>query len=436
MVRSLRGENSEDYSMRSESSNAGPRTPGRMASMGRDNFFVPQIASPKKKRRNSTSASSSSFAHRAGGLPSSPQLSARNSFAGGFSPPIPRHQGKENTRTRELRAHDEAQLRLLRRDMPFRQSGGTVYMHRAGVHAIDGDSAGMAGLALHDIFHVALSMPAILLFSMVIATYTSFMILFAIFFVYADQPDKHCGVAPEGEVPSFYRAFSFSFITMTTIGYTIPEDASNFFDEECLGVLLAVYFEAILFILMNATMVGVLFARVGRASNRASQIIFSDKAVIRCVRNHFYFMFQVGETPSFYHSSSPRPPTATLVTPQNSRTRAAHPPPPGGRGLLLLLPSRRRGARARLRCAARGAQQDRRRERAQWWGCRDQLDKLGARSLLLQHHLHFRLQFRLRPCLRHFGGQHGRIACSPQTQTRAAARRHLPRLRRPNAAEV
>ena len=38
------------------------------------------------------------------------------------------------------------------------------------------------------------------------------------------------------------------------------------------------------------------------SAGRASQIIFSDKAVIRCVRNHFYFMFQVGEASFFsYH---------------------------------------------------------------------------------------------------------------------------------------
>ena len=39
------------------------------------------------------------------------------------------------------------------------------------------------------------------------------------------------------------------------------------------------------FIILNASIVGVLFARVASANRRASQIIFSDKAVIRCVRN-------------------------------------------------------------------------------------------------------------------------------------------------------
>ena len=59
------------------------------------------------------------------------------------------------------------------------------------------------------------------------------------------------------------------------------------------AILICVYFEALIFIILNASIVGVLFARVAAANRRASQIIFSDKAVIRCVRNRFYFMLQV-----------------------------------------------------------------------------------------------------------------------------------------------
>ena len=66
----------------------------------------------------------------------------------------------------------------------------------------------------------------------------------------------------------------------------------TFFDQGCVHVLIAVYFQAMIFILLNGSVVGVLFARVATAQRRASQIIFSDKAVIRCVRNHFYFMLQ------------------------------------------------------------------------------------------------------------------------------------------------
>ena len=58
-------------------------------------------------------------------------------------------------------------------------------------------------------------------------------------------------------------------------------------------MLVCVYFEAMLFILINASVVGLVFSRISVANRRASQIIFSYKATIRCVRNRFYFMFQV-----------------------------------------------------------------------------------------------------------------------------------------------
>ena len=87
---------------------------------------------------------------------------------------------------------------------------------------------------------------------------------------------------------------------MTTIGYGIPYNQAAFF-ENCYSLTFTVYGQAMVFILLNAALLGIIFARVGRASTRAAQIIFSDKATIRCVRGRFLFSFQVGEpSPSPY----------------------------------------------------------------------------------------------------------------------------------------
>ena len=179
-----------------------------------------------------------------------------------------------------------------------------MYMHRtmlgAGARSRWGLGAGVA-LAVTDVFHVALSMNVLLLFAMCVALYTTLMLLWTGLYVAIDHPGVHCGIAPLGESPSFYRAFAFSMETMTTIGYGFPNEG-NVWDEVCTPMIVVIYFQAMIFILLNASVVGVIFARVGSAYNRASQIIFSDKAVIRCVRNHFYFMFQVGEASFFtYH---------------------------------------------------------------------------------------------------------------------------------------
>ena len=190
-------------------------------------------------------------------------------------------------------------LRLLQRDAPFFQSSGRMYMHRSGI-----SGAALARLAFMDLFHVALSMPLWLIMFGVVVSYTLVMIIFAGIYMGLDHEGVECGVAPPGRAPSFYQAFAFSMETFTTIGYGIPNSGMGFFDDDagCGGVLVAVYFQAMAFILMNAAAIGVLFARISSANNRANQIIFSNKAVIRCVRHRFYFMFQVGEASYFrYH---------------------------------------------------------------------------------------------------------------------------------------
>ena len=63
----------------------------------------------------------------------------------------------------------------------------------------------------------------------------------------------------------------------------------------CISLTLAVYGQSLTFIMLNAALLGIIFARVGRANARAAQIIFSDKAVIRCVRGKFYLNLQVTE---------------------------------------------------------------------------------------------------------------------------------------------
>ena len=190
-------------------------------------------------------------------------------------------------------ALDGERLRLLRRDAPMKQSTGRIYMHRSGASR---------RLAFYDFFHVILGAPLWILLGFILSCYTFVILVFACLYLIAEDGKAECGIAPLGERPVFYNTFAFSMETLTTIGYGVPFDGYLLQDSRCSGVLILVYFEAMIFIILNAMMVGVLFARVASAKNRASQIIFSDKAVIRCVRNRFYFMLQVGEASFFkYH---------------------------------------------------------------------------------------------------------------------------------------
>ena len=78
----------------------------------------------------------------------------------------------------------------------------------------------------------------------------------------------------------------------------MPYDKGDFFNS-CPGMLLLIYCGSITFILVNALIVGLIIGRLARASSRANQIIFSDKGSICCVRNRFYFLFQVCEASFF-----------------------------------------------------------------------------------------------------------------------------------------
>ena len=177
--------------------------------------------------------------------------------------------------------------RLVRRDFPFNQSSGKIFMARSGW----GIKA-LREIATKDWFHVLIEAHLLILCLTTVILYTLIILVFTACYILVDGRGANCGLAPEGEQVSFQTAFAFSIETMTTIGYGIPHDSNAFF-ANCYELTLTVYAQAMVFILLNAALLGIIFARVGRASTRAAQIIFSDKATIRCVRGRFLFSFQV-----------------------------------------------------------------------------------------------------------------------------------------------
>ena len=189
-----------------------------------------------------------------------------------------------------------ARHRLVRRDAPFHQSSGTFYMGRSGLRMPQ-----LRKLMLSDWFHVVVSWPLWVLALATIVLYTAIIVIFAGFYMLIDGENSDCGLANYNETLDFHKAFAFSIETMTTIGYGIPHDTGAFFSR-CYSLTFAVYAQALLFIFLNATYLGIMYARISNASTRAAQIIFSDKAAIRCVRGKFVLTLQVGEASFFrYH---------------------------------------------------------------------------------------------------------------------------------------
>jgi hypothetical protein len=79
---------------------------------------------------------------------------------------------------------------------------------------------------------------------------------------------------------NFYSAFAFSLETATTVGYTLPP-GTNFFFQHCPGVNITIYFQMLLSLFYNAFLLAFLFTRIARTELRATQVMFSNKAILK-----------------------------------------------------------------------------------------------------------------------------------------------------------
>lgn len=92
------------------------------------------------------------------------------------------------------------------------------------------------------------------------------------------------------EVFSFTSAFLFSIETQHTIGY-----GSRYTTEECPEAIVIMMIQSALGVMIQAFMVGLIFAKLARPKKRAQTLVFSKNAVI-CMRNGKYcLLFRVGD---------------------------------------------------------------------------------------------------------------------------------------------
>lgn len=180
--------------------------------------------------------------------------------------------------------------RLLDRDNAFHQSSGRLHISQV---ATGRTAAEILALYSDDWFHVMLSLATWQLLLIMILIYTTNLLVFAGFYMVVDRPEQSCGLTAEAaQAVSFQTAFAFSLITSSTIGYGFPSSSDPFF-HDCVSLVVVVYFQIIVSMAINALVVGLVLQRLGRADSRSHQVVFSDKACIRCIHGHFYFMFQV-----------------------------------------------------------------------------------------------------------------------------------------------
>ena len=124
---------------------------------------------------------------------------------------------------------------------------------------------------LRDLFHTPLNLPASRFLVIFVASYLTLYTSFALVYM-LQSVSKHC----VSNITSFKHALWFSVHTSATIGY--GHQSPN---PDCTVVNIAIMAEVLMTSLLQATMVGLVFARFSVASSRASTILWSTRMVTR-----------------------------------------------------------------------------------------------------------------------------------------------------------
>ena len=169
--------------------------------------------------------------------------------------------------------------RILSRNLPFCQSKNKVNVVNEKVRG----KLGIDRLKSEDWFHVFLRLSTFQSVLICVVIWTTLIIIFAGFYIAADkiQPDVNCGLTEDGlSIISFESAFAFSLETTTTVGYGLP-GSSNAYFESCPELQVVIYFQMLFSLLFNAFLFAFFFARLSRCESRGTQVVFSDKAIIK-----------------------------------------------------------------------------------------------------------------------------------------------------------
>jgi len=168
--------------------------------------------------------------------------------------------------------------RLIHRNLPFKQSRQEVAVENKTSFR----SFKVQRILSQDWYHVLLRQPAWYSILCLLLIWTLFIVLFATIYqkIDRDNPSVECGLGPKNQPIEFKPALAFSLETCTTVGYGLPNGVNGFFESECGGLQIAIFFQMTLSMLFNAFLFAFLFARLSRSDARGAQVLFSDKAII------------------------------------------------------------------------------------------------------------------------------------------------------------
>jgi hypothetical protein len=178
--------------------------------------------------------------------------------------------------------------RLVHRNRAFHQSSSKVHIkHNQGTRIYK--------LLRFNLFHVFLRWPTKWSLLTLVSIWTLLILLFAAVYTGYDniRPNLACGLGVAGSPINFAGAFAFSLETCTTVGYTLPYGVNSFFEPECSGLQVIIYFQMIWSMIFNAFLLTFLYNRVGRSEKRSTQVIYSNKALVSIVDGQVRFQIRL-----------------------------------------------------------------------------------------------------------------------------------------------
>ena len=177
-------------------------------------------------------------------------------------------------------------------------------------------------------FQLALNLPTTAFILVFIFMFLFIMFVFSVAYMGVHSL-PNCDLSLHGTPAlTLQEALAFSIETASTIGFGFGTDhGTDAYFNTCPGLLATIYVQIVSFTLINATLVGLLFVRLSRATVKAGHIVFSDLATIRCVDGQFHLSFRVGEVSFWAYHPVLQPKVSAYALLQPPAPPAPPPPP-------------------------------------------------------------------------------------------------------------
>lgn len=137
---------------------------------------------------------------------------------------------------------------------------------------------------LLDFFHTVIHLPFPGLFAVTLTVYFACFAFFALFWIWFSDI---CSIG----LDTYRDAFYLSVETQMTIGYGVPDP--NF--GECWEAAILIVVQTVVGLMLDATVIGVVFQKLANANARANTMIFSDAALLEVENSCTYLRFRVAD---------------------------------------------------------------------------------------------------------------------------------------------